>query len=78
VADNAIPITSTGPLAAGATFRFVAVAALPAGAANGTTNVLTVRATSSFNGAVTAASIDTTTVSAGAVIDITRPRRPAR
>ena len=71
VADNATPITSTGALAAGATFRFVAVATLPAGAANGTTNVLTVRATSGFNGAITAASIDTTTVSAGAVIDLT-------
>ena len=71
VADNATPITTTGPLAAGATFKFVAIATLPAGAANGTTNALTVRATSIFNGAVNATSIDTTTVSAGAVIDLT-------
>jgi len=71
VADNATPITTTGPLAAGATFRFVAVATLPAGAANGTTNTLTVKATSGFNGAVNATSVDTTTTSAGAVIDIT-------
>ncbi|MEW7847887.1 NEW3 domain-containing protein [Massilia aurea] len=71
VADNATPITTTGPLAPGATFRFVAVATLPAGATNGTTNALTVRATSGFNGSVNATSIDTTTTSAGAVIDIT-------
>ena len=71
VADNATPISTTGPLAAGATFRFVAVATLPAGATNGTTNALTVRATSGFNGAISATSTDTTTVAAGAVIDLT-------
>ena len=71
VADNATPITTTGPLAADATFRFVAVATLPAGATNGTTNALTVRATSGFNGAISATSTDTTTVAAGAVIDLT-------
>ena len=71
VADNATAISTTGTLAAGATFRFVAVATLPAGAANGTTNTLTVKATSVFNGAINATSIDTTTTSAGAVIDIT-------
>lgn len=71
VADNATPIATTGTLAAGATFRFVAVATLPAGATNGTTNALTVRATSDFNGAISATSTDTTTVAAGAVIDLT-------
>ena len=71
VADNATPIATTGTLAAGATFRFVAVATLPAGATNGTTNALTVRATSDFNGTISATSTDTTTVAAGAVIDLT-------
>jgi len=71
VADNATPITTTGALATGATFRFVAVATLPAGAANGTTNTMTVTATSAFNGTVKATATDTTNVSAGAVIDIT-------
>ena len=71
VADNATPITTTGALATGATFRFVAVATLPAGAANGTTNTMTVTATSAFNGAIKATATDTTNVSAGAVIDIT-------
>lgn len=71
VADNTTAITTTGPLAAGATFRFVAVATVAAGAANGATNVMVVKATSTFNAAVNATSTDTTTVAAGAVIDLT-------
>lgn len=71
VADNATPITSTGSLAPGATFRVVAVASLPAGAAAGATNSLVVSATSAFNGAVSASATDTTTAGAAAAIDIT-------
>ena len=71
VADNATPITSTGNLAAGAVFHVVAVATLPAGATNGSTNNLVVTATSGFNGAVTASATDTTTVQTGAALDIT-------
>jgi len=71
IADNATAITSTGPLAAGATFKFVAVATLPAGAANGNTNALTVTATSVLTNTVKATSVDTTTVGAGASMDIT-------
>ena len=71
VADNATPITSTGSLAAGATFRFVAAATLPGGIANGTTNALTVTATSAFDANVKATSTDTTTVAADAQMDIT-------
>ena len=71
VADNATPITSTGSLAAGATFSFVAVGTLPAGVANGTTNALTVTATSAFTNTVKATSTDTTTVASAAQLDIT-------
>lgn len=71
IADNATPITSTGQLAAGATFKFVAVGALPAGAANGATNTLVVSATSATTASVKATSTDTTTVGAGATLDIT-------
>jgi len=71
VADNATPITSTGSLPAGETFRFVAVATLPANAAPGTNNELSVTATSTFNPQVTATSKDTTTVTASAMMDIT-------
>ena len=71
IADNATPITSTGSLPAGDTFRFVAVATLPANAAPGTNNELSVTATSTFNPQVTATSKDTTTVTASAMMDIT-------
>lgn len=71
IADNNTPITSTGSLPAGETFRFVAVATLPANAAAGTNNELTVTATSTFNPQVSATSKDTTTVTASALMDIT-------
>ena len=71
IADNATPITSTGSLPAGGVFHVVAVATLPAGAANGAANSLVVTSTSAFNGAVTATATDTTTVMSAAQIDIT-------
>ncbi len=71
VADNATPLTSTGSMAAGATFKFVAVGTLPAGAAAGATNTITVTTTSAFTGTVKADATDTTTVAAGAQLDIT-------
>lgn len=71
VADNATPLTNTGTLAPGAVFHVVAVATLPAGAANGAANNLIVTATSAFNGAVTGTATDTTTVTSGAQIDLT-------
>lgn len=71
IADNATPITSSGSLAAGATFRFVAVATLPGNAAPGANNTLVVTATSSFNTDARATSTDTTTVVAAAQMDIT-------
>lgn len=71
VADDANAITVTPSVAAGATFKFVAVATLPAGAATNSTNALTVKATSNFATTVAATAVDTTTVSAGATMDIT-------
>lgn len=70
-ADNATPITSTGSLPAGGSFKFVAVATLAAGATTGSTNAMIVKATSATTVSVSAQATDTTTVSAGAVIDIT-------
>ena len=70
-ADNATPITVTPQLAAGATYRFVAVATLASGATTGHSNTMTVKATSGFNGSVNATSTDIATVGAGAAIDIT-------
>jgi uncharacterized repeat protein (TIGR01451 family) len=70
VADDANAITVTPSVAAGGTFKFVAVATLPA-AATGATNALTVKATSVFTNTIAATAIDTTTVQAGAALDMT-------
>ena len=69
--DNMTPVTSTGQLAPGASYKFVAVATLAAGSTTGNTNTMVVKATSGFLGTATATSTDTTTVGAGAAIDIT-------
>jgi uncharacterized repeat protein (TIGR01451 family) len=71
IADNATPITATGALAAGATFRYVAVATLPSGASLGSTNSLVVTATSAFTAGVSLSNTDVTTVVAAPAIDIT-------
>lgn len=65
-------ITSSGALAAGASFKFIVAATVPATATSGQTNNLTVTATSTFNGAQTAANTDTTTVTSNAVINVTK------
>ncbi|HVC16307.1 MAG TPA: hypothetical protein VNE18_03310, partial [Rhodanobacter sp.] len=65
-------ITSSGPLAAGAIFKFIVVAVVPATATSGQTNALTVTATSGFNSALNASNTDTTTVTNNAVITVTK------
>ena len=72
VADNATPITSTGALASGAVFRFVAVGNVPTTAVAGNVNALVITATSGFAPAVTAFVTDTTTISSNAVINVTK------
>lgn len=72
VADNATPITSTGALASGAVFRFVAVGNVPTTAVTGNVNALVITATSGFAPAVTAFVTDTTTISSNAVINVTK------
>lgn len=71
VADNAIPLLGTGILAAGGTFKFVAVGTVPNNAAAGSTNTLTVTANGLFTPAVTTSNTDTTTISAVSAMDIT-------
>ncbi|MCD2518457.1 hypothetical protein LQ564_19325 [Massilia sp. G4R7] len=68
---GAAAITVTPTVAAGATYRFVAVSSLPASLANGSSNILTVTATSAFDTTVKATALDTTTVAGGAGVDIT-------
>ncbi len=72
IPDNATPITTTGPLASGQTFKFVVAGVVPSIAVTGTTNATTVTATSVFAPAVTASVLDTTTISGQAVINVTQ------
>ena len=72
VADNATPITSTGALASGTVFRFVAIGNVPATATSGQVDQLVITATSGVALAVTASVTDTTTISSNAVIGVTK------
>lgn len=71
VADNNTAITTAGPIPAGGTFQFVAVATVPAGTSAGGTNSLVVTATSQFTPGATASNTDSTTVSSVSTVDIT-------
>ena len=67
-----LPITSTGPLASNASFKFIAVGTVPNTALAGQTNTMTVTGTSAFNGAITQSNADVTTITANAVVDLTK------
>lgn len=82
IPDNAISINTTGSVAAGGVFRFVAVGVVPGGALNGQTDQLrvtaagdaTVAATASppYTAAAAATNTDTVNVSSNAVISVTK------
>src|SRR5262245_47804217 len=72
VPDNFTPVTTTGPLAAGATYRFVAVGSVPGTQLAGDAANLTVTAVSVFDAGQTAVNIDQVTVSANAVVNVTK------
>lgn len=72
VPDNAVPIVSTGQLAPGQVFKFVAAGVVPVSAVVGNSNVTTITATSGFAGGTTAAVTDTTTVTGQGVISVTQ------
>jgi uncharacterized repeat protein (TIGR01451 family) len=65
-------ITSTGALAAGATFKFIVAGTLPASATATQTNTITVTAASGFTPAQTAVNTDVTTVTTNAVVTLTK------
>ena len=65
-------ITSTGPLAAGASLKLIAVGTLPNTATATQTNTITVTGTSTFTPAVTAFNTDVTTVTTNAVVTLTK------
>lgn len=70
--DNNTPITSTGELAAGVVFKFVASGTVPNSAVAGNTNTLTVTAASTLTPATTAANTDVTTVTGNAVVQVSQ------
>lgn len=77
IADNTTPITSTTALASGEVFRFVAVNNVPTTATSGQVNNLVVTADSLFDagagaGTIVASVTDVTTVTANAVLNVTK------
>lgn len=74
VPDNATPITSSGPLAAGATFQFVVMGIVPGGQSAGQTAILRVIAqgTATSSPAAPQTNSDTVTVSTEGVISMTK------
>ena len=72
VPDNFTPVLTTGPLAAGGTFRFVAVGSVPGTQANGDVSSIQVDAISAFDAGQTAFNTDLVTVSTNAVINFTK------
>lgn len=67
-----LAITSTGPIAAGAAFKFIVVGTLPVTATATQTNVITVNGASVLTPAQNASNIDTTTVTTNAVVTLTK------
>ncbi|KAF0174489.1 MAG: hypothetical protein FD161_3552 [Limisphaerales bacterium] len=72
IADNATPITTSGPLAAGAVFQFVVAGIVPATASASQAGKARVTATSGFDATQTASNTDTATASANAVISVSK------
>ncbi len=82
IPDNATSITTTGSIAAGSVFRFVAVGVVPGGAVNGQTDQLRVTAAGDatvaagavppYTAAAAAFNTDTVNVTGNAVISVTK------
>jgi uncharacterized repeat protein (TIGR01451 family) len=72
VPDDFIPVTTTGPLAAGASYRFVAVGSVPGTRLAGDVSDVRVNAVSAFDGGQTAFNFDQVTVSTNAVVNVTK------
>jgi uncharacterized repeat protein (TIGR01451 family) len=66
-----LPITSSGGIAAGGTFKFIVQGTVPATATNIQANTIAVTATST-GGSATASNTDTTTATSNAVITLTK------
>lgn len=69
-APTGSPITSSGVLASGASFKFIVRATVPTSATSGDTNTITVTATSAGDNTKSASNADVTTVTGNAVIQL--------
>ena len=76
VPDNFTAITSSGPLAAGATFTFIVAATVPGSVTASDVETITVTATSGFTPGQNASNTDTVTVSSNAIINMTKSVTP--
>ena len=72
VPDNFTPVTTTGPLATGASYRFVAVGSVPGTRLAGDVSTITVNAVSVFDAGQSAVNTDQVTVTSNAVINVTK------
>lgn len=72
VADNFVPLGTTGPLAPGAQFHFVLMGSVPGTQVAGDVANLRVTAVSAFDGAQTAFNDDQVTVTGNAVLAVTK------
>ncbi|MGH7731870.1 MAG: beta strand repeat-containing protein [Candidatus Eiseniibacteriota bacterium] len=72
VPDNFTPLATTGPLAAGAAFRFVVAGNVPGTQTRGQIARARVTATSTFDGTQTAFNTDVATVTGNAVVSVTK------
>jgi trimeric autotransporter adhesin len=72
IADSSTPITSVGPLAAGASSCVVVQGTVPGTSTSGQTAGITLTGTSTFTGTVTANNTDTVNVTGNAVVNITK------
>lgn len=71
VPDSNSPIISSGLVAAGGIFNFVAVGTVPSSVVVGNANTLTVTATSGFTTSIAQSNTDITTITAQGVINVT-------
>jgi len=76
VPDDFVALTGTGPLAAGAVFRFVVVGSVPGVQIGGQIARARVSAVSAFDGAQTGFNTDVVTVTGNAVISVTKSANP--
>ena len=76
VPDNFVPLTGTGPLAAGAAFRFVVVGSVPGVQIGGQIARARVSAVSAFDALQTGFNTDVVTVTGNAVVSVTKSVNP--